>query len=428
MSRVVACYILTAHKKQDNLPDNIKRLMVLSGMPLTDTKVKNAKPQDKPYSLQDGQGLYLEVRPTGAKFWRYRYWLTPTKDGRYTIGQYPAISLAEARKEREWAREQVKKGLSPTDVRRHEKQQNIAEAANTFRLVAKEWIEKKRPTWTKGTCTQVESFLAINCYEAFGDKPIRDVTAHEILSVLKAMEKRGSVSSALKVRQWCSAIFCYAVATLRADSDPAAALKGAIITPKTQNSRCLSREELSQYFGALSEYRGHPQTRLALMLLPFTFVRQGELRNGVWGEVNFDERLWIIPEQRMKMKRQHSVPLTRTTIKLMKQLKAVCGDNPLMVPGISNPRIPLGNTTINRAIEYLGFPSKYITSHDFRATASTTLYEMGYRREIIEKQLAHAESNRVVAAYNHAEYLQERREMMQVYDDWLCGFIPANAI
>ncbi|EJX5186510.1 tyrosine-type recombinase/integrase, partial [Salmonella enterica] len=244
-------------------------------MPLTDTKVKNAKPQDKPYSLQDGQGLYLEVRPTGAKFWRYRYWLTPTKDGRYTIGQYPAISLAEARKEREWAREQVKKGLSPTDVRRHEKQQNIAEAANTFRLVAKEWIEKKRPTWTKGTCTQVESFLAINCYEAFGDKPIRDVTAHEILSVLKAMEKRGSVSSALKVRQWCSAIFCYAVATLRADSDPAAALKGAIITPKTQNSRCLSREELSQYFGALSEYRGHPQTRLALMLLPFTFVRQG---------------------------------------------------------------------------------------------------------------------------------------------------------
>lgn len=402
--------------------------MVLSGMPLTDTKVKNAKPQDKPYSLQDGQGLYLEVRPTGAKFWRYRYWLTPTKDGRYTIGQYPTISLAEARKEREWAREQVKKGLSPTDVRRHEKQQNIAEAANTFRLVAKEWIEKKRPTWTKGTCTQVENFLAINCYEAFGDKPIRDVTAHEILSVLKAMEKRGSVSSALKVRQWCSAIFCYAVATLRADTDPAAALKGALIPPKTQNSRCLTHDELRQYFSALSVYRGHPQTRLVLTLLPFTFVRQGELRNGVWSEVDFDERLWIIPDHRMKMKRSHSVPLTSTTIKLMKQLKAVCGDNPLMAPGISNPRVPLGNTTINRAIEYLGFPSRFITSHDFRATASTTLYEMGYRREIIEKQLAHAENNRSVAAYNHAEYLQERREMMQVYDDWLCGFIPENGI
>ncbi|EGG0215501.1 integrase arm-type DNA-binding domain-containing protein [Salmonella enterica] len=397
-------------------------------MPLTDTKVKNAKPQDKPYSLQDGQGLYLEVRPTGAKFWRYRYWLTPTKDGRYTIGQYPTISLAEARKEREWAREQVKKGLSPTDVRRHEKQQNIAEAANTFRLVAKEWIEKKRPIWTKGTCTQVENFLAINCYEAFGDKPIRDVTAHEILSVLKAMEKRGSVSSALKVRQWCSAIFCYAVATLRADSDPAAALKGALIPPKTQNSRCLTHDELRQYFSALSVYRGHPQTRLVLTLLPFTFVRQGELRNGVWSEVDFDERLWIIPDHRMKMKRSHSVPLTSTTIKLMKQLKAVCGDNPLMAPGISNPRVPLGNTTINRAIEYLGFPSRFITSHDFRATASTTLYEMGYRREIIEKQLAHAENNRSVAAYNHAEYLQERREMMQVYDDWLCGFIPENGI
>ena len=393
-------------------------------MPLTDTKIKTAKPLDKPYSLQDGSGLYLEVRPTGAKFWRYRYWLTPTKDGRYTIGEYPAVSLSEARREREWAREQVKKGLSPTDVKRQEKARNAVESANTFELVAKEWIERKRATWTEGTCQQIEHFLAINCYSEFGNKPIRDVTAHEVLSVLKKMEARGIASSALKVRQWCSAVFCYAVSTLRADSDPAAALKGAIIPPKTKNSRCLTHDELMKYFLALVKYRGQAQVRIVLNALPFMFVRQGELRNGLWDEVNFSDSLWVIPGERMKMNRTHSVPLTRTTTELMKQLHAISGSGKLMAPGIISNKKPISDSTVNRAIEYLGFHAKQITSHDFRATASTTLYEMGFRREVIEKQLAHAESNRAVAAYNHAEYLQERREMMQAYDDWLCQFMP----
>jgi len=393
-------------------------------MPLTDTKVKNARPQKKPYTLQDGHGLYLEVRPTGSKFWRYRFWLTPTKDGRYTIGEYPSVSLSDARREREWARDQVKRGNNPTDVRKHEKQKNLAEASNTFELVAKEWIERKRPTWTAGTASQVETFLRINCYPVFGKKPIREVTAHEILGVLRQMEKRGSASSALKVRQWCSAIFCYAVATLRAETDPAAALKGAIIRPKIENSRCLSPDDLRRYFTALSEFPGYPQTRIALTLLPFIFVRQAELRKGYWSEVNFEDDLWIIPAERMKMRRPHSVPLTKTTKPLLQQLKALCGKNPLMLPGVYKPNEPLADSTINRAITYLGFPPKYITSHDFRATASTTLYEMGFRREVIEKQLAHAEGNRVVAAYNHAEYLEERRDMMEVYDEWLCGFMP----
>jgi integrase len=393
-------------------------------MPLTDTKVKNARPQEKPYTLQDGQGLYLEVRPTGSKFWRYRYWLTSSKDGRYTIGEYPSVSLSDARREREWAREQVKLGRNPTDVRKQEKQQNLAESVNTFELVAREWIEKKRPHWTAGTTAQTENFLATNCYPAFGKKPIREVTAHEILAVLREMEKRGSVSSALKVRQWCSAIFCYAVSTLRADSDPAAALKGAIIPKKTQNSRCLTGDELREYFTLALEYSGYPQTRLALLLLPFLFVRQAELRNGEWSEVDFDNALWVIPGSKMKMGRAHSVPLSKTTLRLLKELQATTGKTGLMVPSIKNPRKALDSNTLNRAITYLGFESSLITCHDFRATASTTLYEMGFRREVVEKQLAHAEQNRTVAAYNHAEYLNERRDMMQWYDDWLCGFMP----
>ncbi|MEM6162085.1 integrase arm-type DNA-binding domain-containing protein [Erwinia sp. P6884] len=393
-------------------------------MPLTDTKVKNSRPQEKPYTLQDGQGLYLEVRPSGSKFWRYRYWLTSSKDGRYTIGEYPAVSLSDARREREWAREQVKLGRNPTDVRKQEKQHNLAESANTFELVAREWIEKKRPHWVASTTAQTENFLAINCYPAFGSKPIREVTAHEILAVLREMEKRGSVSSALKVRQWCSAIFCYAVSTLRADSDPAAALKGAIIPNKTMHSRCLTGDELREYFGRASEYTGYPQTKYALLLLPFFFVRQVELRQGLWSEVDFDNALWVIPGSRMKMRRAHSVPISKTALTLLRELHAATGKTGLMVPSIKNPRKHLDSNTLNRAITYLGFESSLITCHDFRATASTTLYEMGYRREVVEKQLAHAEHNRTVAAYNHAEYLNERREMMQAYDEWLCGFMP----
>nr|WP_230979060.1 site-specific integrase [Intestinirhabdus alba] len=240
------------------------------------------------------------------------------------------------------------------------------------------------------------------------------------------MERRGSVSSALKVRQWCSAIFCYAVSTLRAESDPAAALKGAIIPRKAENSRCLTHDELRKYFAAAGAYTGHPQTKICLMLLPFVFVRQGELRRGRWQEMDWDNNLWTIPAERMKMKRPHSVPLTPITRKLFEKLHALTGARELMFPGIKKPLEPLSDSTVNRAIEYLGFPSKQITSHDFRATASTTLYEAGFRREVIEKQLAHAESNRVVAAYNHAEYLPERREMMSFYEGWLTGFILAS--
>ncbi|EIY5055133.1 integrase arm-type DNA-binding domain-containing protein [Klebsiella variicola] len=394
-------------------------------MSLTDVRIRNARPTGKTFKLSDSDGLYLEVRTTGAKIWRYRFYLPNGKDSRYTIGEYPGVSLSDARAERDRVRELVRKGVNPTAARREDVIKAQAEAANTFKTVALEWIEKKRPTWTPGTCQQVESFLAINCYPAFGDKPIRDVTAHEILAVLRGMEERGSVSSALKIRQWCSAIFCYAVATLRAEADPAAALKGAVIPHKVQNSRCLTHDELRKYFAAASAYTGHPQTRLCLLLLPFLFVRQGELRRGRWEEMDLQGNLWTIPGQRMKMKRPHSVPLTPITRQLFEKLHALTGDKPLMFPGIKKPTEPLSDSTVNRAIEYLGFPSKQITSHDFRATASTTLYEAGFRREVIEKQLAHSESNRVVAAYNHAEYLPERREMMAFYEGWLAGFMPA---
>ncbi|HDU2651935.1 TPA: tyrosine-type recombinase/integrase [Yersinia enterocolitica] len=393
-------------------------------MKLTDTKVKNAKPQDKPYSLQDGSGLYLEIRPSGSKFWRYRFWLTPEKDGRYTIGEYPSVSLSDARKQREWAREQVKAGLNPTDVRKQNKAQDNAEKANTFKLVAEEWIDRKRHTWKHATKIQVESFLAINAYPAFGNKAIRDVKASEILAVLQDMEKRGSVSSALKVRQWCSAIFCYAVATLRADADPAAALKGAIIPKMVEHSRALSAEELKEYFLKLQGHKGLRITSIALELLPFTFVRQAELRNAEWWEFNLSAKEWTIADNKMKMARTHRVPLSDHVIKLIDELKGITGKNRYLFPNTKNPGMVMSDSTINRAICALGYPAKTITAHDFRATASTRLHEMGYRHDVIERQLAHAEQNKVSAAYNHAEYMKERRELMRDWSDWLLALMP----
>jgi integrase len=388
-------------------------------MPLTDTKIKNARPQEKPYTLQDGQGLYLEIRPSGAKFWRYRFWLTPTKDGRYTIGEYPSVSLSDARKEREWAREQVKLGHNPTDIRKRQKQQNVAEASNTFKLVAEEWIDRKSHTWKPATKEQVESFLAINAYPAFGHKPIREVTAHEILAMLRGMEKRGSVSSALKVRQWCSAIFCFAVATLRADSDPAAALKGAIIPKRIKHSRALDSGEIAEFYHRIEEYKGFTATRVILQLLPYVFVRQVELRSAEWSEFDLESALWVIPADKMKMGRAHRVPLCQSAIELIKKLQPHTGSGKYLFPNVKNPAAVMSESTINRAIEYLGYPSKHLTAHDFRATASTRLHEMGFRHDVIERQLAHVEQNRVVAAYNHAEYMPERREMMRSWGEWI---------
>ena len=394
-------------------------------MPLTDTKIKNARPQEKPYTLQDGQGLYLEIRPSGAKFWRYRFWLTPTKDGRYTIGEYPAITLSDARKEREWAREQVKLGYNPTDVRKRQKQQRVVEASNTFKLVAMAWIQGKSHTWKLATKEQVESFLAVNAYPAFGDRAIREVTAYEILAMLRDMEKRGAISSAIKVRQWCSAIFCYAVATLRADTDPAAGLKGAIIPKRTKHSRALTEEEIRDFYSRISEYKGFTATKTILQLLPYVFVRQGELRNAEWSEFDLEKGLWVIPADKMKMGRTHSVPLCQTAIDLIKQLKPITGTGKYLFPNVKSASLVMSGSTINRAIEYIGYPSRHITAHDFRATASTRLHEMGFRHDVIERQLAHVEQNRVVAAYNHAEYMPERREMMQKWGEWLDALKPA---
>lgn len=397
-------------------------------MALTDTKIKSLKPKDKAYNVADSDGLYIEVRPSGSKFWRYRFWLSSSKDGRYTIGEYPFVSLSEARKERDWAKSIARKGLNPTTEKKNQQHQIEIESKNTFMFIAKEWIEKKSISWSEGYKEQIEEYFERDCYPHFGNKPIREITPKDILLVMKKMEDRGSASTSLKVRQWCSAVFCYAAATLRVDSDPAALLKGAIIAPDTEHARNLSNSELVKYFSNLNKSKVYPQTKLALYLLPFLFSRQSELRNATWDEFDFENKIWIIKKERMKKRRVHSVPLSDFLIKTFNDLRKISGDNEsgFLFPSVTNKNKPLSYTTLNKAITYLGFRSGEITCHDFRATASTHLYEAGFRTEAIEKQLAHVEKDKTKAAYNHAEFLDERRKMMEFWESELLSIIEGQ--
>ncbi|ADZ41825.1 TPA: integrase arm-type DNA-binding domain-containing protein [Yersinia enterocolitica] len=395
-------------------------------MKLTDTKIRNAKPQEKAYQLQDGNGLYLDVRPSGVKTWRYRYWVTPTKDGRYTIGSYPAVSLAEARKVREWAREQVKSGIVPKEAKATERDIAKAESANTFEIVAREWMAKKWDNWSVNTKNQIIAFMDNDIFPAIGGMPMREINASHILKIIRELENRGAISVAVKTRQWCSAIFCYGVATLRADSDPAAALKGAIITPKIVHSRSLTGDELRDYYLRLESYTGTRATIIALKILPLVFVRQVELRSAEWAHIDFDNAEWVIPAELMKMRRIHRVPLSKPVLSLLHELKELTGKRRWLFP---NTRLDtfMGASTLNWAIVHMGYGRKVLTTHDFRATASTRLHEMGYRHDVIERQLAHVEKNRVSAAYNHAEYMPERRELMEGWGRWVTGLLAADS-
>ncbi|WP_298715916.1 integrase arm-type DNA-binding domain-containing protein [uncultured Oceanisphaera sp.] len=401
-------------------------------MPLTDAKVRNTKPTEKPQKLADGQGLYLEVRPSGSKLWRYRYRIAG-KENVFAIGEYPTLSLAGARTEHDKARGLVKQGLHPAHHRQSERLVNREANANTFESLAREWIDKKASSWTPYYLRQVERFLAADVFPYIGKLPIRNVTAALLLKIIQRVEKRGAETVALLIRQWSSAIFRYAVATLRADHDPAAALKGAIHRPKVEHRKPLTRDQIVQFIKALDEYGGYRATVIALRLMLLTFVRTVELRKAEWHEFDFERAEWRIPAEKMKMRQPHIVPLSRQAVELLRELHTFTGGRPLLFPNLRNPDTCMTPTTLNRALERMGFSGKGsigFSAHGFRATASTLLNEMGYRSDVIERQLAHAERNKVRASYNQAQYLDERKIMMQVWADLIdglaCSELPAG--
>ncbi|WJV66570.1 tyrosine-type recombinase/integrase [Pectobacteriaceae bacterium CE70] len=390
-------------------------------MPLTDAKIRSTKSTNKPIKLADGGGLYLEVRPSGSKLWRYRYRIAG-KENVFALGEYPTLGLAEARAEHDKARALVKQAIHPAHQRQLERMASYSANANTFEAVAREWIDKKSPDWTPYYLRQVERFLAADVFPVIGKLPIKSVRAAHLLEIIKRIEGRGAETVALLIRQWSSAIFRYAVATLRADSDPAAALKGAIRRPKVEHHKPLSRTEIADFMQALNRYGGYRTTVIALKLMLLTFVRTVELRKAEWREFDLDGAEWRIPAGRMKMREEHIVPLSTQAIVLLRELQTYTGGRGWLFPNYRNPQDCMTATTLNRALERMGFNGKDsigFSAHGFRATASTILNEMGYRPDVIERQLAHTERNKVRASYNRAVYLDERRKMMQEWADFV---------
>ena len=389
-------------------------------MPLTDVKIRQARAADKLLKLTDSNGLYLEVKPNGSKLWRYRYRIAG-KENLFAVGEYPAMSLQDARKARDDARELVKQGIHPSHARQSTIAGQLAKNADTFEAVAREWLERKREKWTPYYHKQATSCLEQNAFPKIGRLPIRNVTAHHLLEFLQTMEKRGAETYALQLRQWCSAIFRFAVVTLRADADPAAALKGAIHRPQVNHSKPMSREQIGDFKARLTRYGGNRTTVVAMRLMLYTFVRTVELRKAHWDEFDLVGAEWKIPAERMKMRRLHLVPLSRQAVALLNELRRITGAGDWLFPNFRRPDDVMSATTINRALEHMGYSSGLWTGHDFRATASTQLHEMGFRPDVIERQLAHVEENKTKKAYNHAEYMVERREMLQAWSDWIDG-------
>jgi integrase len=343
-------------------------------MPLTDAKIRNRSASEKPIKLTDAGGLYLEIRPSGSRLWRYRYRIAG-RENVYAIGEFCVappresdseainrrasgrFTLAEARQERLRCRGLVKQGIHPAHNRQTRRAMQFAENANTFQAVALEWIEKKKPGWSPYYLRQVERFLASDVFPYIGALPIRGVTAANLLEIVRRVEGRGAKTVALLLRQWSSAIFRYAVATLRADSDPAAALKGAIGRFKTKHRKPLTRADLPR-FKALDSYGGYRTTVIALRLMLLTFVRTVELRAADWAEIDFDRAEWRIPAERMKMREAHIVPLSRQAVELLSELRTFTGGRSFLFPNYRRPNSCMTATTLNRALERMGFNGK----------------------------------------------------------------------
>jgi len=380
---------------------------------LTDTLIKSLKPKEKSYSKSDANGLYIEISPSGAKYWRqsYRY---NGKQKRLAHGVYPRISLADARLLKEAALEDLKNGKDPSKTKRQKK----TKQANTFGLIAQEWHEKQSINWKPIHAKKVWRQLEADILPYLKDEPIEQITTTDLLEVLKRVEKRGALDIASRQRQRCEAIFKYAILSDRTTHNPATQLVGVLKTKKVTHRKALASRDLPEFFNKLEHFDTHPVVRLATKMLIHTFVRSGELRHAKWDEIDFEERFWHIPANRMKMNADHIVPLTDQTIGFLHELKEHNGEREHVFASPSRPKQGLSENAILNLLYRMGYKGK-ATGHGFRATASTALNEMGYNPDVIERQLAHAESNKIRAAYNRSEYMKDRITLMRDWSNYL---------
>lgn len=386
---------------------------------LTESKIKALKPRDKKYKVADGDNLYLQVNPSGKKSWKFRYNFGGVSR-EHTLGEYSNISLAEARRKKVDDQRLLLDNIDPCS--HHLEKKLLAETRdrNTFRMVAEEWFEWRKPYWTPKHAHDTWRRLERHALPLLGRRPIAEIQTVELHAVIRQIENKGATHMSKRVFQICNGVFRYAGMTGRLKLNPADHLKGALAPHRTQHYPTLLARELPDFLSAFRKLSSTEQNKLAFMILLHTAVRTAELRYAEWSEIDWEQKLWVIPAEKMKMRRDHTVPITATVEKLLLRLRAITTSNQYLFPNQQARKHPvMSENTINDMIERMGYKNR-IVGHGFRSLFSTILNEEGrYRRDAIEMQLAHVEKNQVRAAYNRALYLEERREMMSWWSRYL---------
>ena len=397
--------------------------------PLTDARVRNAKPREKLYKLFDGDGLYIEVTPSGSRIWRFKFRQANGKDNLLTFGPYPEITLQHAREKRLENRRLILQGIDPGKHRDDAKRRLKERAANTFEKVAREWHANKVPTWSERTAKNVLQRLEADIFPPIGRRPIDELKHLDVIAALRKIEERGASEIAHRQKAVCASIFSYAIQCGFTESNLVTDMKDVLKTVRAGHFAAINADELPQFLAILdrNEARMFAPTRIALRLMLLCFVRTSELIETPWSEIDLERGEWIIPWQRMKRGKltvnpdmtNHHVCLSRQALELLRELHAITGRSKYLFPNQRDHEKPISNNTILVALGRMGYKGK-MTGHGFRALAMSTIKErLGYRHEVVDRQLAHAPKDKVASAYDRAQFLSERRKMMQEWADYL---------
>ncbi|GHD02203.1 tyrosine-type recombinase/integrase [Novosphingobium pokkalii] len=392
-------------------------------MSLTDIAIRRAKTRDKPYKLYDELGLFLVISPSGSRLWRMKF-RHGGSEKKLSFGAYPQVSLRDARKMRDDARDLIADGKDPALERQREKLRAGALAENTFTSIANEYCRKRRRdgdrAWAPATAARCEYLLSL-LDNSIGKMPIHEIEPIDALAAIRKIEKRGKLESARRTLQLASAVFRYAVATARLRSDPTRDLRGALMTPTvTHYGAVTDASEVGDLLRAIDGYEGIGMTKWALQLAPHVFVRPGELRHARWDEIDFDAAVWTIPAEKMKMRKPHHVPLSTQSIAILLEIRSITGSNGYVFPSMRSRTRPMSDNTLNAALRRLGYSTNEMTAHGFRAMASTLLNESGkWSYDAIERALAHGDTDKVRAAYHRGTHWKERVAMAQWWSNLL---------
>ncbi len=386
-------------------------------MALTELSIKALKPKDKIYRVADSNGLCLEVRTNGAKYWRYRYRLKG-KLQMASLGKYPILTLSEARKKRDEAKILINDGKNPTREKRAAKLRNIADGENTFEAIARKWLELKKSSMNEKYRTQCLTRLEQHVFPMIGVMPIAEITIPDVVRVIEKIAERGTIETAKRMKQLISQTFRYASQRGMCPHNPAADLRDILPSTPNNHHKCVSLEDVSELLKAIDNYGGERLVVLMMQFLSLTFVRTGELIGARWDEIDFDRAEWNIPAQRMKMRRPHMVPLAKQSLAILEEIKTITGTREQVFYSSRSKSKHMSNGTILMALKRMGYKGR-MTGHGFRTIASTLLNEKGYKPDWIERQLAHEDQDKIRSAYNRAEYALERKKMLQDYADIL---------